>query len=423
MRTIARLLLVCLAVTLLVGCPKPTGTVVPGASEEFDKPLPPGRMGLVKITDPALIPNFTQACAADRRDLRLAVANSLNYMSKPSSKEAYSRAYGQYGWEYSHERMVASLQAFAALLDSNMTPEQMNATLRSQFDVYASVGWNGKWDVMFTGYYTPIFDASPVRSEKFKYPLYRQPKDLQKGPDGVILGQYPSRMELETTHASRLSGLELYYLADPFEVYIAHVQGSAKLRLTDGSFVTVGYTANNGHEYVSIGKQLVDENKIAKGKLSLRAIIDYFKAHPGEVASYTRRNPRFVFFDKISSEPRGCLNEPVTPWRSIATDKAIFPRAGVTFVAAGMPRRSGNLIDMIPETRFAMDQDAGGAIRAPGRCDIYMGVGDEAGELAGRTQEKGRLYYLLIKQPAGGAAMPSATPAAPATAAPLPVVK
>jgi len=273
---------------------------------------------------------------------------------------------------------------------------------------------------MFTGYYTPIFDASPVRTEKFKYALYRQPKDLQKGPDGAILGQYPSRMELETTGASRLSGLELYYLADPFEVYIAHVQGSAKLRLTDGSFVTVGYTANNGHEYVSIGKQLVDENKIAKGKLSLRAIIDYFKAHPNEVASYTQRNPRFVFFDKISSEPRGCLNEPVTPWRSIATDKAIFPRAGVTFVAVGMPRRSGNLIDMIPETRFTMDQDAGGAIRAPGRCDIYMGVGDEAGELAGRTQEKGRLYYLLVKQQAGGAAMPPATPAAPA---PLPVVK
>jgi membrane-bound lytic murein transglycosylase A len=399
MRTIARLLLVSLAATCLIGCPPKTGTVVPGVAEDFEKPLPPGRMGLVKITDPAQIPNFTQACS-DVRDLRQAVENSINYMSKPSSKEVYAKAYGQFGQEFSHERTLTSLKAFAAILDSNTSPEQMNTAIRSQFDVYTSVGWNGKGEVLFTGYYTPIFNASPTRTEQFKYPLYRQPADLKKAPDGTTLTPYPSRKELETTQAARLNGLELYYLADPFEVYIAHVQGSARLRMSDGSLVTVGYAANNGQEYVSIGKELIADGKIPKGKMSLRAIIEYFKAHPNEVATYTQHNPRFVFFDKFNSDPRGCLNEPVTPWRSIATDKTIFPRAAITMVAAGMPRRNGNLIDSIPCTLFAMDQDAGGAIRAPGRCDMYMGVGDEAGELAGRTQEKGRLYYLLIKQTA-----------------------
>jgi membrane-bound lytic murein transglycosylase A len=46
---------------------------------------------------------------------------------------------------------------------------------------------------------------------------------------------------------------------------------------------------------------------------------------------------------------------------------------------------------------FALDQDTGGAIRAAGRCDVYMGIGDRAGELAGGTYREGRLYYLFIK--------------------------
>ncbi len=41
--------------------------------------------------------------------------------------------------------------------------------------------------------------------------------------------------------------------------------------------------------------------------------------------------------------------------------------------------------------------DAGGAIRAPGRCDIYMGIGEEAGHLAGQTSQEGHLYYLFLK--------------------------
>jgi len=49
------------------------------------------------------------------------------------------------------------------------------------------------------------------------------------------------------------------------------------------------------------------------------------------------------------------------------------------------------------KTGFALDQDTGGAIRAAGRCDIYLGVGDDAGKLAGQTYQEGRLYYLFLK--------------------------
>jgi len=52
----------------------------------------------------------------------------------------------------------------------------------------------------------------------------------------------------------------------------------------------------------------------------------------------------------------------------------------------------------MPYTGFALDQDTGGAIRAPGRCDVYMGIGDDAGRLAGQTYQEGKLYYLFLKQ-------------------------
>ena len=45
-----------------------------------------------------------------------------------------------------------------------------------------------------------------------------------------------------------------------------------------------------------------------------------------------------------------------------------------------------------------LDQDTGGAIRAAGRCDIYMGIGPEAEGLSGRQLNEGRLYYLAVRE-------------------------
>jgi membrane-bound lytic murein transglycosylase A len=134
-------------------------------------------------------------------------------------------------------------------------------------------------------------------------------------------------------------------------------------------------------------KIMIAEGKLSDKNINMKALIDYFKAHPDEVDTYVNKNPRFVFFKSETGEPRGSLNELVTPFRTIATDKTIYPRAMFAFVAVDLARPVG----------FALDQDTGGAIRAAGRCDVYMGVGDHAGELAGGTYREGQLYYLFIK--------------------------
>ena len=376
------------------GCKSRMG---PEIKTSYDRPLPPGMYALRKITNPHEIPDFTTA-SLDLTDLRVSVSNSLNYLLKPSSRNFFPCG------RITHRQTVDSLKEFAGLLDSGLTGVQLNDAIRRKFDVYISVGCDDMGTVLFTGYYTPIFDASFIRTERFRYPLYKTPKDLVKGRDGQILGQrrpdghlrqYPARSIIEDS--GMLKGNELVWLSDPFEAYIAHVQGSAKLRLSDGKLVTIGYNANNGHEYHSVARELVKDGRISGDKINLSAMIDYFKVHPEQVDMYVSRNPRFVFFRKEEGPPLGSLNEPVTALRSIATDKSIFPRGALAFISTTLPQARGGVVVNRLYSGFALDQDTGGAIRAPGRCDVYMGEGEIAGKMAGQTYQEGRLYYLFLK--------------------------
>jgi len=175
------------------------------------------------------------------------------------------------------------------------------------------------------------------------------------------------------------------------------VQGSAKIRQPDGNLLTVGYAANNGHEYKSIAQEMIRDGAVAAEKMSLASMIGYFSSHAQKVAEYVQRNPRFVFFRISEGPPRGSLNEPVIPMRTIATDKSIYPRACLAFISTILPREISGRIFHDPYDGFVCDQDTGGAIRAAGRCDVYMGEGDIAGRLSGQTYQEGRLYYLFLK--------------------------
>ncbi len=380
-------LLAACAPLALVGCEQPE-QLMKFPMVDYNRPLPPGTQALRKITDPGRIPDFTRA-SAQRHRLVEAIDRSLHYLAKPSSHDPYPSN------GITHERVVASLKSFRGLLEANLSPAQMNAAIRKRFDVYESVGCDMKGTVLATCYYTPIFEGSLQPTTNYRWPLYAKPPNLQKRPDGNPRRPWPDRRTLESSGA--LEGLELVYLADPFEAYVAQVQGSVKVRLPDGSIRTYGYTANNGHEYQSIRAMLVEEGKIGR-YAGLPEMIDYFDAHPDQVRAYTWRNPRYVFFAPIEDgRPRGCLNEPVTTGRTVATDKAIFPPAALGFLTTKLPVVRRGQIVTAPYRGFVLDQDAGGAIRAPGRCDLYLGVGDEAGELAGRAKNEGRLYYLFAK--------------------------
>jgi membrane-bound lytic murein transglycosylase A len=155
------LLSILLFVFVFSGC---KGRMRQEIKTQYDRPLPFGSYALRKVTNPYEIPDFTVACL-DLKDLRTAIQRSLNYLEKPSSREFFPSG------QISHSQTVESLKAFAQLLDSGLTGRQLNEAIRQKFDVYISVGCDDRGTVLFTGYYTPIFEASLTRTRRFTYPL------------------------------------------------------------------------------------------------------------------------------------------------------------------------------------------------------------------------------------------------------------
>ena len=204
MKHAALLALLLLTTAVLVGC-RTKGK----ATIEYDRPLPPGQLALRKITDPNELPDFTRAWR-DLDSLEAAVQNSLSYLAKPSSEQ-----YFPYG-DVNHDRVVKSLETFLTLVESGILSTEINGLIRAYFDVYESVGCDNRGTVLFTGYYTPIFDGALERTGRFRYPLYKMPADLVKGPDGQTLGRrgadgritpYPTRATIEDS--GMLAGTEL----------------------------------------------------------------------------------------------------------------------------------------------------------------------------------------------------------------------
>lgn len=367
-------------------------------AKDYSRPLPPGSPALRKITDPALMPDFRGDFALDRDELLRALDESIKYLSYPSS----TRYYPIQG--ITHARAANSLIAFRDLYVSVHSGEELHQKILGMFDVYESVGCDDRGTVLFTGYYTPIFEASLTPDSEYRWPLYALPEDLAKGPEGECLGRrlsddtlvpYYTRAEIDE---GALSGNELVWLKDRFAAYVCTVQGSARLRLPDGSWFRVGYAGNNGMEYVSVGRLLVADGLIPKDRLSLSGLMEFFARNPEKMDAILTRNPRYVFFQRTEGEPTGSLGVPVTTRRSIATDKSLFPRGCLAFVETKVPAANGPGIRQEPFERFMLDQDTGGAIRAAGRCDIYLGIGDAAGRIAGYTMNEGKLFYLFLKE-------------------------
>jgi membrane-bound lytic murein transglycosylase A len=385
-----RILPVCMVLLVGFGCKKPDQPLPLGNIEKnYDRPLGPGEFALKKI-DPSQYPRFADGWyKAKGTELRASVQRSLNYLKKPSSKKYYPIG------PITHDRAVATLQQFLVTLEEATSPEMLDELIRRDYDVYMSVGCDDDGTVLFTGYYSPIFEGDTQPSERFNVPLYRLPDDLKKDDEGnPVGGPYHARDEIE--RSGLMAGKEIAWLGDRFQAYVFTVQGSGFIRLPDGSLYEIGYAGHNGHEYTPIGRQLVADGKIERFKLSLDTMIRYFQEHPEDLDHYLYLNKRYVFFQEARGGPYGCLAERVTQFHSIATDKEIFPRACLSFTDTRIPDQPGETMRTFRQ--FVLDQDRGAAIRAPGRCDIYMGVGDDAGKMAGFTYSEGRLYYLFLRE-------------------------
>lgn len=333
--------------------------------------------------------------AGDRVALLTAIDQSLTYLDTPEAQEAYAKYPIP---AFTRDRVRRSLERFRQLLLTSQSAAALQTAVLQEFDLYQSIGSDEAGTVSFTGYFAPVYTASRVPTAEFRYPLYRLPPDLAEWSL-----PHPTRAQLEGAdglQTERLHGLELVWLRDRLEAYLVQVQGSAQLQLTDGSLMAVGYAGRTDYPYISIGRELVNDGKIAEADLTLPNVIQFFHDHPTALDVYIPRNNRFVFFEETTgSPPTGSLGVPVTPERSIATDKSLMPPGALALIQTQIPEANstGQLIPRLV-SRYVLDQDTGGAIRGAGRVDIFMGTGTAAGDRAGLINHTGQLYYLLLKE-------------------------
>jgi membrane-bound lytic murein transglycosylase A len=74
---------------------------------------------------------------------------------------------------------------------------------------------------------------------------------------------------------------------------------------------------------------------------------------------------------------------------SIAVDPRTIPLGAPVFLATTWPYNPK------PLNRLMVAQDTGGAIKGAVRADFFWGMGHEAGALAGRMKQDGKLWVLL----------------------------
>ncbi len=278
-----------------------------------------------------------------------------------------------------------------------------------------------------TGYYEPVVDGSRFPTREFTVPMYRRPRDLVAPgvPDGAPfpnsgrafrrtetgeLVPYYDRGEIED---GALDGqhLELCWLRSATEALFIQIQGSARVRLEDGTMLRINYAAHNGYSYVPVGRVLIERGLVPREEMSMQRIREWMHDNPDGAKEVRRQNRSVVFFRitglNDDTEAIGAQGIPLSAGRSIAVDKALHVYGTPFFIEADLPLASPK--SQSPFRRTMIAQDTGSAIVGPARADLYFGAGDEAGQVAGRIRQPGRFAILLPREldpAAAGARMP-----------------
>jgi membrane-bound lytic murein transglycosylase A len=267
----------------------------------------------------------------------------------------------------------------------------------------------GEGQAFVTGYYEPEIAGSRYHQAGFDVPVYGVPPDLVHARPGDAPvkpnGQTPFGRYDETGHfvpyyeraeivGGKLAGrnLEIGWAADPVEFFFLQVQGSGRLRAPDGSVMRIGYAADNGQNYTSIGILMRDKGLIGTGPgqyaASMQGLMQYLREHPDDGRALMNQNKAWVFFRELTGDgPVGALGVPVRAHVSLAADPLFVPLGAPVFLNLDRPVASG----------LWVAQDTGGAIKGANRFDSFWGAGPDARVTAGGMSGRGPALLLLPK--------------------------
>ncbi|WP_232005657.1 murein transglycosylase A [Pseudodesulfovibrio profundus] len=296
---------------------------------------------------------------------------------------------------------VAELIAILPKLDSN--PEY----LAERFD-WLKVSPK----TLLTGYYEPWLEASHERGGRYQYPLYGVPDDLKmirldqfhprwkgqslvyrEGEDGIE--PYYDREAIDGERALVGKGKEIAWAKDPVDIFFLQIQGSGRLVYPDGSVKHILYGGKNGHQYVSLGKLLINRGHVPREEMSMQRIKQFMDKNPYTAQKLMFENPSYVFFRLSDEGPYGSISSILTPRVSVAVDRTMIPLGSVLALKTGLLDYENGGVE--PFFSLVLAQDTGGAIKGT-RMDLFCGSGEEAEFLAGHLQEDSEVFFLVSKR-------------------------
>ncbi|WP_288191893.1 murein transglycosylase A [uncultured Phyllobacterium sp.] len=263
-----------------------------------------------------------------------------------------------------------------------------------------------------TGFYEPEVVASPVRTERYTVPFLSRPNDLvdvddsnrpvgfdpyfafaRQTPTGIA--EYFDRAAIES---GALDGqnLEIAFVESPVDAFFIHVQGAARLKMTDGRLRRITYAAKTGHRFTGIGKILLDRGEIPLDKMSMQAIRAWLADNSDQVQSLLWNNQSYIFFreaavDDAALGPIAAAKVPLTGGRSLAVDRLLHTFGTPFYISAPALQAFGGE----GFARLMIAQDTGSAIVGPARGDLFAGSGDAAGDIAGGIRHDAVFYALV----------------------------
>ena len=258
----------------------------------------------------------------------------------------------------------------------------------SNFHVYAIHDLKNDRYGKFTGYYEVELNGNLKPTRKFKYPIYKAPKNLANSQS------HPS-----FTHAAINKGalnskkLEIVWVDNISDLYQLHVQGAGVVKLQDGKTLKLSYANNNGFKFKSIRKAL---NKYAKKNFSsFYESLEWIANHPKIGRKILESNPSFVFFKKNTGPtPIGAHTVPLRSEGSLAIDGKIYHLGMPVWLEIKTPSK---IYGDNHYHKLLIAQDTGGSIKGALRGDIFFGRGHKAALKAMHMHHRGNMFILLPK--------------------------
>jgi membrane-bound lytic murein transglycosylase A len=239
--------------------------------------------------------------------------------------------------------------------------------------------------MLFTGYFEPELEGSPYQTGSYRFPVYKMPAEARRSQPWL------TRRQLLTSGVMENRGLEIAWVNDSVELFFLQIQGSGRIRFPDGRVIRVGYSGANGHNYRSVGQELVRRGIYNAHQVSMQVIRNWVLRNPDAGKELLYHNASYVFFREVSEVPPdkgplGAMNRSITTLRSIAVD----PRYTPLGVPVWIEKKGQD-----PMNRLMIAQDTGSAIKGAQRADIFYGTGDAAGRIAGGIRDTGRMVVLM----------------------------